>query len=181
MVIRFGATGATLTAALLAPNAIRGLEAPLQKLFNAMDKRERQRELQRVIRYMKQRGYLAGSYEHGLQLTEKSRRRLARLELEDLQVASQPAWDKRWRVIIYDIPEAHKQARTTLAAKLHHFGCFQLQKSVWITPFPCHDDIAQLCAYYAVDQYVTYFEALNLDNETVLLRRFKKKYPATRF
>lgn len=179
--IRFGAFGVALSAAVVAPNIMQALDGPLRKLFDRLDAREKEREIQRVIRYMKQQGLLAGSYEHGLQLTEKARKRLAKADFESLRVEPQITWDKRWRIIIYDIPEDHKSARNALAGRLRSFGCFQLQKSTWITPFPCRDGVATLAAHYDVDENITYFEAINLDNEKVLKKRFQKKYPATQF
>lgn len=180
-VIRFAAYGGALTATLVAPNIVQALDKPLRTLDKKLDDRDKLRETQRVVRYMKHQGLLAGSYEHGLQLTDKARERLAHIELRDLSVQPQQIWDKRWRIIIYDIPEEHKSARNALGSNLLSYGCFQLQKSTWITPFPCREDITALCASYDVDQYVTYFEAIHLDNASVLIRRFKKKYPDTRF
>lgn len=180
-IIRLGALGASLSAAMVAPNAIQALDKPLRKLFARLDQHEQVREVQRVIRYMKQKGLLAGSYEHGLQLTRKAKERLIRNELETLSVTPQKTWDKRWRIILYDIPERQKSARDALGTQLLRIGCFQLQKSTWITPFPCRDDIVKICTHYDIDTYVTYFEALNLDNEKALLSRFKRRYPSTRF
>lgn len=180
-IIRFGAFSSSLTASLIAPKLMQALDTPLRKLFYKLDDREREREIQRVVRYMKQQGLLAGSYEHGLQLTEKARRRLAKADFENLHVEPRDIWDKRWRIIIYDIPEHQKTARDALGHHLLRFGCFQLQKSTWITPFPCREAIAILCAHYRVDQCATYFEALNLNNEAALIARFKHKYPTTRF
>lgn len=179
--IRFGAFGAALSAAIVAPNIMQALDGPLRNLFNQLDTREKEREIQRVIRYMKQQGLLAGSYEHGLQLTDKARQRLAKTDFENLRAEPQAIWDKRWRIILYDIPEHHKSARNAFARRLRLFGCFQLQKSTWITPFPCRDGITTLAAQYDVDKNVTYFEAINLDNEKILKKRFQKKYPTTRF
>lgn len=180
-ILRFAAYGGALAATLIAPNIVQALDKPLRNLDKKLDARDKLRETQRIVRYMKQIGLLAGSYEHGLQLTDKARKRLVKIELGDLRLQTQPQWDKRWRIIIYDIPEKHKSARNALGNSLLRYGCFQLQKSTWITPFPCRDDIMTLCAHYEVDAFVTYFEAFNLDNEAVLIQRFRKKYPGTRF
>ena len=184
-IIRYGAFGALITAAFVAPNILQVLGKPFGKLVDMLDQRdyERQvkREAQRVIRYMKQRGYLAGDYEHGLQLTEKARQRLAKIAFRDMHVTPTQVWDRRWRIILYDVPEDQKSARDALGSTLRRFGCFQLQKSVWITPFSCREEITQIAAHHHVDTYVTYFEAINLDNEKVLLKRFRKRYPGTQF
>lgn len=180
-IIRFGATGATLAASAIAPSMLLVLHKPLLKLYGQLDEKERKREVMRVVYYMKARGYLAGDYEYGLQITDKARKRLLKTDIAKLRVTPQHVWDKRWRIIIYDIPEKSKGARDALTTHLRSFGCFQLQKSTWITPFPCRDSIEVLTSHYGVDEYVTYFEAINLDNERVLIARFKRKYKATKF
>lgn len=184
-IIRYGAFGAFVTAGLVTPGVLLALDKPFAKLMKTLDKRdyERQirRETQRVIRYMKQQGLLAGDYEHGLQVTEKARRRLARREFREKKVAATARWDGYWRIILYDVPEDQKSARDALGDQLRRFGCFQLQKSTWITPFACRDEVVEIAANYGVDAYVTYFEAISLDNEKVLLARFKKRYPSTNF
>lgn len=180
-VLRFAVATAAVGSGLIIPNALVALDKPLKHFWRHMDKRERERELRRVIYNLKAQGYLAGEYEHGLQLTEKAKKRLARLDEGELAVKPQKQWDKRWRIILYDIPEEHKSARNSLNFRLRAIGCFQLQKSTWITPFPCRDIVAAACASYDIDSFVTYFEAVNLDNEAPLITRFKKRYPETQF
>lgn len=45
-------------------------------------------------------------------------------------------WDGKWRVLIFDVPERHKGHRDFLRSELVEYGFVQLQKSVWISPFP---------------------------------------------
>ena len=180
-ILLFAVTGTALAGGLLVPNLLVGLDKPLRRFWRYMDKREREHELQRIVYNMKMQGYLAGEYEHGLQLTAKAHARLQKIKDESLCITPQDIWDKRWRIIIYDIPEKQKNARNLLNFKLRSIGCFQLQKSTWITPFPCRDVIETVCAQYKVDRFVTYLEAIQLDNAAPLLHRFHKKYPSTRF
>jgi len=46
------------------------------------------------------------------------------------------AWDGRWRMILFDLPESERAERNTLRRKLRaeRFGC--LQRSLWISPDP---------------------------------------------
>lgn len=180
-VIRFGALGGMIGSVIIAPGMARALDKPLQKLWRNLDARERERRLRKVIYKMKENGYLAGQYEHGLRITQKAKDRLAKVELDKLAAKPQARWDKKWRIIIYDIPEEHKQARNALAARLRMYGCSQLQKSTWITPFPCRNDIEAITSQYGINQFISYFEAINLENAAPLLRRFRKKYPNTSF
>lgn len=179
-VLHFVAYGTALSMAILAPNIVQALDGPLAKLDTTMDQRRRKREILKTVYYMKSRGYLAGDYEHGLQLTGKAKRQLAKRK-GALSVAIPERWDKHWRVIVYDIPEKQQQGRRALTRLLREMGCFQLQKSTWITPFSCRDVIAIAAAEAKVDQYVTYLEATYLDNQQPLLARFSKKYPTVDF
>lgn len=179
--IIFVATSAAVVGAMALPNVLIALDKPLKLLYRKMDKRERAREARRIVYNMRLQGYLAGSYEHGLQLTDKARRRLERVELDRLAIAAPKRWDSIWRVVLYDIPEESKSARNALHEQLRRVGCIQLQRSVWITPFPCRDVVEALSSNYEVDQYVTYFEAQRLDNEKAMVRLFARKYPATKF
>lgn len=42
-------------------------------------------------------------------------------------------WDKKWRIIIFDIPEQQRHVRRVLRSKLKEWGFKQWQKSVWVT------------------------------------------------
>lgn len=180
-VVRFGAYAGVAAATILAPNIIQVLDKCLRKLDKTLNAREREREALRIVAYMKQRGLLAGDYEHGLKITEKARKRFEKIELDELRIKSQPTWDGMWRIVIYDIPEKKKYARDALGSLLRQIGCFQLQKSTWITPFPCASELETICVRHDVDQYVSYFEAKQLSNAKVLIGRFRKKYPSTHF
>ncbi len=167
--------------AIVAPNIVMALDKPLAKLDATLDARKRTREVMRAIYYMKSRGYLAGDYEHGLELTAKAKRRLRRIDLENAAIVPSKRWDHVWRIVIYDIPEVRAGARQMVASYLRNIGCFQLQKSTWITPFECREAIEAIAMHAECEEYITYFEASYIANERVLIQRFAKKYPATIF
>ncbi|MFZ1249655.1 MAG: hypothetical protein WAQ24_05040 [Candidatus Saccharimonadales bacterium] len=184
-VIRFGVLAALTGTVILAPNALTALDKPLATLAKRLGKRDdelrRSRELKRVISYMKTQGYLVGDYEHGLTITPKAKKRLQKRESEVRVATPQEVWDKNWRIILYDIPNTHASARQEIRLKLRRYGCFHLQRSVLITPFPCFEDIAALAQACHVENYLSYFETSHLANDTALIKRFAQKYPATRF
>lgn len=180
-ILRYAVTGTALAASLALPGLIVGLRKPLEKFLSHLDTRERERELRRIIYKMREQGLLAGSYEHGLQLTQKARKRLDKLSLTDLHAQPVDVWDGRWRIILYDLPKNKDSGRHALVSCLRSYGCLPLQKSTWITPFPCRKDIETICAQFGVDTYVTYFEAVSLDNERVMIDLFRRKYPGTDF
>jgi phenylacetic acid degradation operon negative regulatory protein len=52
-------------------------------------------------------------------------------------------WDRRWRIVVFDIPEKAKRIREYLRAKLVELGFAMLQESVWITPFSIVEDLRE--------------------------------------
>ncbi len=171
--IRLVAIGSITAVALLAPNALQLLDKPLQNYFKKLDARARQREMKRILSYMKRSGLVTENYEHGLRISKKALKRLKHADLETITIKNQPKWDKRWRVIFYDIPEKQKNSRNQLAFKLRSLDCQQLQRSVWVHPFPCEDEINAVAIAYGVETFITYLETTHINNEKALIKRFE--------
>jgi phenylacetic acid degradation operon negative regulatory protein len=67
-------------------------------------------------------------------LTESGR--LQALGGRDPETLWRRRWDGRWRLILFDVPEARRKVRSELRSYLHNHGFGCLQNSVWITPDP---------------------------------------------
>jgi len=173
-ILALTATTGFIAGSLLLPGLAIGLDKPMQKLMKHLDKRERERELMRVVRYMRSQRLVSGNYQHGLQITPRGHKRLAKAQLDSLQVVKPPSWDKNWRLIFFDIPEPSKAGRDQLIIKLKGLGFYQLQRSVWVHPFPCREVIEELGAYYQIDQYITYVETAYIDNQRQLAKKFHR-------
>jgi phenylacetic acid degradation operon negative regulatory protein len=68
-------------------------------------------------------------------------------------------WDKKWRIVSYDITEISKSARELFRRKLKELGFGMLQDSVWISP---HDILADLTGFIEskqLSEFVYVFEA----------------------
>jgi DNA-binding transcriptional regulator PaaX len=165
-------TGMTATI-LLAPNAIQLFDKPLQKYLNKLDDRDRKRELQKTMAYMKYKQLITEDYEHGLDLTPKAKRRLEKLSFDEIAIPIPKTWDKKWRIIFFDIPEPQKTQRDGFAAKMRQLGFKVLQRSVFVHPFASREEVARVAMHYHVRRFVSYIETTHLDNETVLMHRFK--------
>lgn len=174
-VLKFMVAGSVLGAGLVAPNIFVALDKPLERYFKHLDKRQREREKRRIIGYMQSQGLIRGDYEHGLILTNKARKRLAKRDFDSLHIEPPKAWDQNWRLIFYDIPEKSKLGRNALTAKLRDLGFYQLQRSVWVHPFPCRPIIEKVTAHYGLERYVGYIETAHIDNQKDLI----KKFPST--
>ncbi|OGD85980.1 CRISPR-associated endonuclease Cas2 [Candidatus Curtissbacteria bacterium RIFCSPHIGHO2_01_FULL_41_13] len=85
------------------------------------------------------------------QLTKEGENKIAKYQFEGMKIQKPKRWDRKWRLIIFDIPEWKKKAREMLREKLKSLGFYQLQKSVYIYPFPCIDEITILRENYDLD------------------------------
>jgi len=53
-------------------------------------------------------------------------------------------WDRKWRIVIFDIWESQKRIRDLLRAKLKWMGFKELQKSVWVFPYNVEKEIREI-------------------------------------
>ncbi|MBP6889098.1 MAG: CRISPR-associated endonuclease Cas2 [Candidatus Moranbacteria bacterium] len=83
-------------------------------------------------------------------------------------------WDKKWRIVLFDIPEKERGFRTVLREHLQELHFFKLQQSVFVSPFPCEKPIMELVALYGAEVHVRIMTAHWIDNETKLKKHFFK-------
>jgi len=72
-------------------------------------------------------------------LTPEGEQVVRRLRVK-LVYARKRRWDGKWRLVIFDVPERIRGRRDFLRKELVAMGFHQLQKSVWVTPYPLPDD-----------------------------------------
>lgn len=165
--------GVVLSAGLLAPQMLQMLDKPVHKLFDKLDDRDRERKLRTAITYMKSQGLVRGDYDHGLEITKKAQKRLRKIEFSSISIQKPNVWDNKWRLVFFDIPELKRDRRIALTRKLRELGFQVLQQSIWIHPFNCKDEVARVCKFYGVTEWITYIETSHIDNDKVLQKRFK--------
>ncbi len=69
------------------------------------------------------------------------------------------AWDKKLRIISYEIPESKRELRDRLRREMQGWGLGPWHRSFWITPHPVIDTLKELVAGKAEEQYIQAFEA----------------------
>lgn len=114
-------------------------------------------QIKRSLTYLHQKK-LIGLEKDGdktvVKLTEKGKEKIIKFKLEDLQIKPQRVWDKKFRLIIFDIPETFKYARKVFADKLKELGFVAMQKSAWVYPYPCADEFEFLISVYEIRPFV---------------------------
>ncbi|OGG54226.1 hypothetical protein A3H16_01980 [Candidatus Kaiserbacteria bacterium RIFCSPLOWO2_12_FULL_53_8] len=152
---------------VVAPNVI-GAMAKIGLIASPRQKDVIQRASQRLVR----QGLM--EWRQGkLRLTEKGERELRILQLRELARNRPRKWDKKWRVLIFDIPEHRKVLRDKIRTTLQKIGFEHLQDSVWVYPYDCEDLMALLKAEFHVGDAVRYLIADAIERDEGLRRHFK--------
>lgn len=105
-------------------------------------------------------------------LSEKGKKRALTYDAWNMKIQRPKQWDKKWRVIIFDIPEAERSVRDSLRTHLTHLGFYKIQQSAFAYPFNCHDEIDFLVELHEAKKHVRFIVAEHIDNEEHLKKIF---------
>jgi len=116
-------------------------------------------------------GYLKISKENNKSFFKFTPKGLNFIELLKLS-AGKLKWDGRWRILIFDIPENQRRKRDILRTKLTDLGFHQLQKSVWITPYPLPDAFTEFLSEIKAHLFLYSITAEKINRENELKQYF---------
>jgi len=107
-------------------------------------------------------------------LTEKGKMRALTYDFNKMEIA-QKVWDGKWRAVIFDVPEKFRWGRDSLRKKLRELGFRELQKSVFVFPYDCKDEIDFIIEFYKMRKYVRFGVFDYIDNAVHLKEFFSLK------
>jgi len=105
-------------------------------------------------------------------LTDAGKKKILLYDLEKLEINKPLKWDNLWRVVVFDIPEDKKRARMAISSKLKELGFYPMQKSVFIHPYECKDEIDFVTELFNIVPYVRFLRVKDIDIELDLKNRF---------
>lgn len=108
-----------------------------------------------------------------IRLTKKGQEYFHNMLFEESRLTMQEKWDGKWRFLIFDIPIKYAKARAALRWKIKSLDFFQYQKSVWVYPYPCKDEMLFVADQYGVGKYVEVIEATGISNDAALKKHFE--------
>ena len=74
-------------------------------------------------------------------------------------------------MFVFDIPEKLRTMRDALRDKLKRLGFFQFQKSVWIYPFECEEEMDYICEFFGAKHFTLMFTG-KIHNDHLLRKYF---------
>lgn len=107
-----------------------------------------------------------------IELSVKGKKRLKKYVIAQLEIDQPKTWDKKWRIVIFDIPDTKKKSRDVLRRKLIEIGFAELQESVYVFPFDCLSEISFLKNLLYLGPHVQYIVADRIETEIDLIKIF---------
>lgn len=165
-------TGLVITTVILLPGSAE-MFRPFIKLFKKF--KTKRQSFVKSIKTMK-RERLIDFRENGevseIVISEKGKKKLLEYNLDILEIKKPNKWDGIWRIVIFDIPEDEKIARNALRLKLKELGFCKLQKSVFVHPYPCLNEIQFIEEIFKVGPYINFIEANKIEGDEWLKSKF---------
>lgn len=159
--------------AVVAPNALQGLSLILKKSS------AKKSDHNRILKELKRQGLVHITQKDdtiSYTLTPAGAHRLQRVMVEEVRIPRPKKWDKKWRIVTFDIPVKQSAGRAAFTQHLQNLGFFMIQKSMWVYPYPCFEQIDKIAGHYNILRYCTLLEVGRLDELSTrrLLSRFKE-------
>ena len=105
-------------------------------------------------------------------LTKEGEKKALKFKLDEMEIKKPAKWDGEWRIVIFDIPERFKTAREALRLKLKELGFLELQKSVFVLPYECEDEVNFIMEVFLIRPFVRFVRAKSFTNEEQLKIKF---------
>ncbi len=167
------ATAGLLAVMAVAPNALQVLtmfdggrlrrKKPIYVVQNAF---QRLLEKKHIVLEKTAKGRFA-------RITPLGKHKLALMVAQSPDTRTHRRWDKRWRMVTYDIGEKRKLARDRLVRTLRTFGFHKLQNSVWVYPHDAEELITLIKADYQIGKEVLYAVVEHIENDAALRKHFR--------
>lgn len=169
--------GTVLAGTILMPT----LPMALKPIIDFYKKRQRENDLKQwnrfnqarlkfVLKRLHQQKVVEITEEDGvsiIKLSNKGRVKFLKYKMEEMMIDKPPRWDGKWRLIIYDIKKEKRILSEIFRSFLRKMEFLKLQRSVYLTPYKCDEQIEFLRQYYSLDKEVLYLVVEKIENEKV--------------
>lgn len=172
IILKTIALAGIISMVVLAPNALQALDIFYDKNKRKYNKKQ---YLNKSIERLKECGYIEFKNRDGkvfISLTGKGKERLLRYQIGDLTIKKPKKWDKKWRIIAFDIKETKREIRDSLRIELINLGFIKLQNSVWVYPYDCEEVVVMLKSYLKTGKDILYVIADRIENDKWLKKEF---------
>jgi DNA-binding PadR family transcriptional regulator len=174
------AAGTTLAMVFIMPGT-----APLLKIFTEKERKNWEEwkkfnpaYLRRSLERLKKQKLVEIEEKDGktiVKITKAGRQKVLKYALDELEIAKLKVWDRKWRVVIYDVPENKQYLQKLFREAAKKLGFLRIQKSVYLYPFPCYEQIEFLREYFNLGENIIYMVVEQLEDDLPYRKYFSLK------
>ena len=169
LVLKSLALTGLVTIAIFAPNALQLLKY-LDK--NKQRKRDPKYLINSALSRLVKKKYINISKNGQLYLTQEGEKRLHLIE-HGTYPLPKTKWDKKWRVVTFDVSEKRKTSREKLRLLLRQVGFVRLQDSVWVYPYDVEEVVNLITTGNFLGKEVLYMTVHSTGKDVELKSYFK--------
>ena len=176
--IKVGKVGQAVLLALVAGGVLAVMSvipALLVGFISLARSQNRQFYMKSALTRLKEQGFVEfferGGKKH-LRLTDKGRARAFLYKSGKDTIKKPWRWDGKWRVVIFDIKETRRLARTLFRKQLQNLGFVRVQNSVWAYPYECDEVVAFLKSDASLGRSVLCMTVEQLESDKWLREKF---------
>jgi DNA-binding transcriptional regulator PaaX len=130
----------------------------LYELRNQYKRKQTKQQFNQLIYRLKKKGYIKIKnleQNKGVILTKKGAEKVLKVKFKTKD--NKKRSDKKWQMIIFDIPEKKRYSRDLLREKLIFLKYKMLQQSIWICPYDVQKETNFILRKYSLDPYIKLF------------------------
>ncbi len=130
----------------------------LYELKQQHKRRKTKQEFSQLVYYLKKKGYIKIKnleQNKGVILTKKGEEKVLRIKFKIRKKEERS--DKKWQMIIFDIPEKKRRLRDLLRDNLCLLEYRMLQQSIWVCPYDVQKETEFILRKHSLDPYVKLF------------------------
>ena len=136
------------------------------------------RDLRSMSRYVIENKYITihkGVRRNTIEISERGKEKITWGAVRALKPERPNSWDGKWRIVMFDIPNHMKSARDAFAATLKRFEFERLQKSVFVSPYSCEEELEVVADYFDISEYIDIIVAERISRENEFKALFNLK------
>jgi len=163
------ALGGFIIACIAMPNL-----AQVINLFKPNNARDRYR-VKRAMKSLQEKRFVNVYTKNGkevVEITNEGKKKVLEYDVDDMKLGIPKKWDGWWRIVMFDIPQSKKKGRDAVSRKIKELGMYPIQKSVFVSPYICKNEIDFIGEFFDVRKHIIYIKAKEIEGAYKLKEYF---------
>ena len=159
------------------PSFALNLPNNIARILKEQDRKKQRDKLFRALTYLRSRKFTEikdlpdGRTE--VKITSAGQEFIGVADFDNLEIEKPAVWDKKFRLVIFDIPKHKHSASTIFSRQLKEMGFYLIQKSIWAHPYDCTNEIVYLSNIFEIEPYVKVVLADAIEGDFKIRKHFK--------